>query len=98
MLKPIGLAMADVAARAKPQFNWKAISDVIGRVADRENERRCDQYNSGWLAGYGGKPITDDPDFAAGWREGQHERRNPVVVVMPERPEGYYHAPIGTFD
>lgn len=79
-------------------MNWKAIAEAIGRVADYENERRCDQYNNGWLAGFKGKPCTDDPDFAVGWREGQRERRNPVVAIMPERPEGYYHMPIGTFD
>lgn len=79
-------------------WNWKPLAAAFGREAERINDARCDQYNKGWLAGYAGKPCTDDPDFTVGWNEGQRERRHPVRVSMPARPEGYYHAPIGTFD
>lgn len=79
-------------------FDWKTLAHNFGRIIDRIQDERCDQYNNGWLAGYRGKPCTDNPDFIVGWKEGQRERRHPVVAVMPARPEGYYHAPIGTFD
>lgn len=49
-----------------------------------------------WHAGYFAKVRPTDPDELDGWLQAQEARR--VRVVMPARPEGYYHAPIGTFD
>lgn len=57
-------------------------------------EMKChlDIYNED-DEGCGGNLICDDCVYAAA--EACDKRTN---VVMPVRPEGYYHAPIGTFD
>lgn len=48
-----------------------------------------------WHDGYFAKERPTDPDELDGWRQAQEDRK--VVVVMPVRPEGYYHMPLGTF-
>jgi hypothetical protein len=40
--------------------------------------------------------MSVDPDYLEGYDYGLEQRRVRVVEVV--RPEGYYHAPIGTFD
>lgn len=42
------------------------------------------------------KAASEDADYMEGYRQGQQDRK--VRAVMPERPEGYYHSPIGMFD
>lgn len=66
--------------------------DFDDTAADAAADRFCD----GFLARGRGKPRPADPDEAEGWDEAKRGER--VVTVMPERPEGYYHMPIGTFD
>ena len=63
---------------------------------DQETERRIDLYHSGWDAHRAGQPRPDHPDQRAGWDARADSLK--VRVVMPERPEGYYHAPPGAFD
>lgn len=61
------------------------------------DEGAADRWNDGAFDAYRGKPrATDDEDYLEGYAHGLNERK--VRPVMPERPEGYYHAPIGTFD
>lgn len=61
------------------------------------NEEHLDRWNDGALDGFRGKPIaSDDVHYMDGYKTGQRDRR--VRVVMPARPEGYYHSPVGTFD
>lgn len=56
-----------------------------------------DRWNSAALAAFRGKQCpASDPHSVAGYRYGLDARR--VTPVMPIRPEGYYHAPIGTFE
>lgn len=56
-----------------------------------------DRWNDAALAALRGQPCpADDEDSRAGYAEGLEQRK--VRVVMPRRPEGYYHAPIGTFE
>lgn len=53
----------------------------------------ADRWNDGALDGCRNKPKAGtDPDYLAGYAEGQEMRK--VQVVMPERPEGYYHQPV----
>ena len=64
---------------------------------DHCDESHLDRWNTGAIEGYKNTPQTsNDADYLAGYAEGQRERK--VQVVMPARPEGYYHAPIGTFE
>lgn len=63
---------------------------------DAEAERRIDLYHEGYFAHRDGKPRPSDEHAAAGWDD--RKRDSLVRVVMPARPEGYYHAPVGTFD
>lgn len=56
-----------------------------------------DLWNNAALAALRGQPCpAPDEHSIAGYKHGADARR--VTVVMPRRPEGYYHAPIGTFD
>lgn len=56
----------------------------------------ADAFCAGYLSFRDGKPQPTDPVKAEGWLDAQRASR--VRVVMPARPEGYYHAPLGTFD
>ena len=61
------------------------------------DESHLDRWNDGAIDGcHGRKPRSQDADYLAGYEHGKHERK--VRAVMPERPEGYYHAAVGTFD
>ena len=61
------------------------------------DESHLDRWNDGALDGYRNKDKqSTDADYLAGYAEGQRDRK--VLVVMPARPEGYYHSPVGTFD
>lgn len=56
-----------------------------------------DRWNTAALAALRGLPCPGtDEHSVAGYKHGLDERK--VRVVMPRRPEGYYHAPIGTFE
>jgi hypothetical protein len=70
--------------------------------ASRSEDGECsddaiDAWHDGWFAGNTGKPVTECPHFAAGWFEGRCDRLYRKPPIMPERPEGYYHMPLGTF-
>lgn len=62
-----------------------------------DDDAKLDRWNNGAIDGCRGTtPASSDPDYMEGYRHGQRERK--VRVVMPRRPEGYYHASAGTFD
>ena len=62
-----------------------------------EDDAAMDRWNDGALDGCNRKPpASDDKDYLEGHAHGIECSK--TVVVMPERPEGYYHAPVGTFD
>ena len=64
---------------------------------DDYDDARIDRWNNGALDAIRGKAcVNDDADYLGGYEQGLRERR--VQVVMPRRPEGYYHSPIGSFD
>jgi hypothetical protein len=49
-----------------------------------------DNWNDGAIDGYrGATKASSHPEYLKGYRHGQDQRR--VVVVVPHRPEGYYH-------
>jgi hypothetical protein len=61
------------------------------------DDAAIDRWNDGALAALSRQPAaSEDADYVAGYQYGLDQRQ--VRVVMPKRPEGYYHAPIGTFD
>ena len=62
-----------------------------------DNDAKADRWNDGALDAMRGKgrKLTDS-EYLMGYEHGLIERK--VRVVMPSRPEGYYHCPIGTFD
>lgn len=61
------------------------------------DDAAIDRWHDGWFDGHRAKPkASDDADYLKGYDEGHDARK--VVVVMPARPEGYYHMPLGTFD
>lgn len=62
-----------------------------------DNDTNIDLWSDGALDGCRGrKAQSDNPIYLDGYRHGQSERK--VRVVMPRRPEGYYHMPVGTFE
>lgn len=61
-----------------------------------DDEAAIDAYHDGYDAFWKGQPKPDGSHQAAGWTDAQRASR--VRVVMPRRPEGYYHAPVGSFD
>jgi hypothetical protein len=63
---------------------------------DLDNDAAIDRYHDGYGMFLAGGACPMDADMAEGWRDA--ERASRVRVVMPRRPEGYYHAPIGAFD
>jgi hypothetical protein len=55
-------------------------------------EAACDRWHDGYFA----KTRPTDPDELGGWLQAREDAK--VRVVMPTRPEGYYHMPLGSFD
>ena len=75
------------------------------RYNEFDNVARIDAFHDGYFAHKARKPLSDNPHgldigLATAWADGWNERENDqkVVVVMPHRPEGYYHMPVGSFD
>lgn len=64
--------------------------------AEIEAEEAADLFCEGFLAFSRGEPRPTNTIAAEGWDDAQRTSR--VRVVMPARPEGYYHMPLGTFD
>ena len=65
--------------------------------SDDFDDAKADRWNDGALDGCRGKtPASTDADYIEGYAEGIESRK--VRVVMPHRPEGYYHAPLGAFE
>lgn len=63
---------------------------------EAEAEARIDRFHNGYFAHQRGEPRPSDADAAAGWDD--RARDALVRVVMPPKPEGYYHCAPGTFD
>lgn len=63
---------------------------------ETDNDFAIEQFHLGYGLFLKGKPEPECPMRLQGWREARRERR--VSAVLPARPEGYYHAPAGTFD
>jgi hypothetical protein len=62
-----------------------------------KDESHLDRWNDGAIDGFKGvAPRNNDADYLSGHAEGKRDRK--VRVVVPARPEGYYHLPVGTFD
>jgi hypothetical protein len=62
-----------------------------------QDDAAIDRWNDAALAAMRYQPCpADDADSLAGYAHGLDQRK--VCVVMPRRPEGYYHAPIGSFE
>lgn len=66
------------------------------RLDDIAQDAKIDRYHDGYFAHRKGLPRPACPDAAAGWDQRAIDCR--VRVVMPRRPEGYYHCAPGTFD
>ena len=63
---------------------------------DFDNDAAIDAFHDGYSLFLRRKPRPECPIMANGWDDAQRASR--VRVVMPERPEGYYHLPLGTFE
>jgi hypothetical protein len=61
---------------------------------DVAQDAKIDRWHDGYFAAVRGEPRPTEFDAGQGW----DHRANEVPVVEVERPEGYYHAPIGTFE
>lgn len=61
-----------------------------------DEDAAIDRFHSGCDAHKSGLPCPTEKDAAQGWMAREQACR--THVVMPRRPEGYYHAPIGTFE
>jgi hypothetical protein len=62
-----------------------------------DNDAKIDRWHDGYFAHKRGEPQPVEPDAAAGWQHRADDLDRPAVL-MPARPEGYYHAPVGAFD
>ena len=70
------------------QRRW--LSDFIARWEAADHDATLDRWNDAALAAMRGQPCPgEDPDSIDGYRHDLEQRK--VCVVMPERPEGYYH-------
>lgn len=65
---------------------------LIINADDLANDAKIDRWHNGYFA----KTRPTDPDELEGWLQAREDARRPVPVF--ERPEGYYHMPLGTFD
>lgn len=65
-------------------------------VDDAAAEAQIERFHAGYDAHKRGEPCPTEKDAAEGWNTRAHACQ--VRVVMPHRPEGYYHSPIGTFE
>ena len=63
---------------------------------DIETDRKIDLWHDGYFMRRRGEARPTDADMASGWDEANREPSFRAAQV--ERPEGYYHAPIGTFE
>lgn len=62
-----------------------------------EADAAIDRWHDGAHDALCFKPkASADLDYLAGYKHGERERQ--VRVVEVERPEGYYHMPLGTFE
>lgn len=61
-----------------------------------EDDAAIDRWHDGYFQYRAGKPCPIDADEADGWRTARDMAR--VMVDEIERPEGYYHMPLGSFD
>lgn len=64
----------------------------IENAEEIEADAKCDRWHKGYFA----KERPTDPDELEGWLHAREQAK--VRVVMPERPEDYYHMPLGTFE
>lgn len=68
-------------------------ADAAGLRGQHEydfDDAAADRWTNAALAAFRGKPCPgDDLDSISGYRHGLEGRR--VRVVMPDRPEGYWH-------
>lgn len=61
------------------------------------DDAACDRWHDGALDALGHKPkASEDKDYLEGYAHGEEARK--VQPALVERPEGYYHMPLGTFD
>src|SRR3546814_2020154 len=73
------------AAMTQPQFDYG-----ITFEEPEADDAAIDRWHDGALDCYRVKPKTsDDKDYLEGWAHAEADRQ--VQVVMPARPEGYYH-------
>lgn len=82
----------DPVAAAKEMdfgFDQDSVIDTDDAAIDRWHDGALDAMN-------GRKTASDDKDYLEGFKYGQEQAK--VQVSEPERPEGYYHAPLGTFE
>lgn len=63
---------------------------------ESELDAKIDRFHDGYFAHKRGEPRPSCQDGAAGWDHRAQDCK--VQVVMPARPEGYYHCAPGTFD
>lgn len=63
---------------------------------DDDIDAKIDAYHAGWFTAKRGTRRPHNVDAQQGWDD--YHAAKKVRVVMPERPEGYYHAPLGAFD
>lgn len=76
---------------SQPAFDY-GIEDV-----PEADDAAIDRWHDGALDCYRGRPkASDDKDYLEGYAYAEAGKN--VRTEIPERPEGYYHAPLGTFD
>lgn len=86
-------ARDDDGAPWKPQF---VAHGGVAMADDYDADDNIDAFHRGYDMHRKGEACPRDPVEGAGWRERAREVR--VQAVLPARPEGYYHAPLGTFE
>lgn len=101
-LRDAGIA-ATLSARATVDAPWQrqfiahgGAPVANGLPEDDSCDANIDAYHRGWDAHAKNTACPRDPIEGAGWRDRARAVR--VQPVMPARPEGYYHAPLGTFE
>ena len=83
--------------QVKTESGYRSIPLLPYIDAETEHDRQIDVFAAGYSSYIARQPCPSDTMARQGWYAAWHDCST-TDAIIPEQPEGYYHAPIGTFD